>query len=128
MPTDDDFQLKKLCYLFLESIDKTDASGAMPEMILVCNFIQRDLTHTNEYMRGVALRFVCKLKYAELIELLVPSILQNLEAKHAFVCRNAACTMFSVYSDFPDLLAQDHRRDDGGWSHQEAHVRPRVQL
>jgi len=105
MPTEDNFQLKKLCYLFLESIDKMDAKGSMlPEMILVCNFVQQDLLHPNEYMRGVALRFCQKLKYPQLIEPLVPSILQNLEARHAFVRRNAACTMFAVYSDFPDLL------------------------
>jgi coatomer subunit beta len=105
MPSEENFQLKKLCYLFLESVDKTDSKGVMlPEMILVCNFVQQDLVHSNEYMRGVALRFVQKLKYAQLIEPLVPSILQNLEARHAFVRRNAACTMFAVFTDFPELL------------------------
>jgi len=102
---EENFQLKKLCYLFLESVDKMDAKGQMlPQMILVCNFVQQDLVHANEYMRGVALRFVQKLKYTQLIEPLVPSILQNLTARHAFVRRNAACTMFAVFTDFPELL------------------------
>ena len=103
--TEENFQLKKLCYLFLESVDKMDAKGNMlPQMILVCNFVQQDLVHANEYMRGVALRFVQKLKYTQLIEPLIPSILENLTARHAFVRRNAACTMFAVFTDFPELL------------------------
>jgi len=102
---EENFQLKKLCYLFLESVDKLDAKGQMlSEFTLVCNFVQQDLVHANEYMRGVALRFVQKLKHAQLIEPLIPSIIQNLTARHAFVRRNAACTMFAVFSDFPELL------------------------
>ena len=38
----------------------------------------QDLVHANEYMRGVALRFVQKLKHAQLIEPLIPSILQDI--------------------------------------------------
>merc|ERR1711871_34149 len=102
---EENFQLKKLCYLFLESVDKLDAKGHMlSEFTLVCNFVQQDPVHANEYMRGVALRFVQKLKHAQLIEPLIPSIIQNLTARHAFVRRNAACTMFAVFSDFPELL------------------------
>merc|ERR1711998_770220 len=77
------FQLKKLCYLFLETVDKTTAQGDMlPEMILVINFVQKDLLHPNEYMRAVALRLAAKLKYPQLVEPLVPNIVENLENRH----------------------------------------------
>jgi coatomer subunit beta len=101
----EDFQLKKLCYLFLESVDKTDAKGDMlPEMILVINFVQRDLAHPNEYMRAVALRFSSKLKHQQLIEPLVGPILENLNYRFTFVRRQAAACVHTIYSGFPDLL------------------------
>eukprot|EP00656_Telonema_subtile_P013509 TRINITY_DN1685_c0_g8_i1.p1 TRINITY_DN1685_c0_g8~~TRINITY_DN1685_c0_g8_i1.p1 ORF type:complete len:932 (+),score=325.48 TRINITY_DN1685_c0_g8_i1:101-2896(+) len=99
------FQLKKLCYLFLESVDKTNVKGDMlPEMILVINFVQKDLQHPNEYMRAVALRLASKLKYTQLVEPLVPSIMLNLEYRFTFVRRQAAACVNAVYSSFPDLL------------------------
>jgi len=101
----EDFQLKKLCYLFLESVDKTDAKGDMlPEMILVINFVQRDLAHPNEYMRAVALRFSSKLKHSQLIEPLVGPILENLSYRFTFVRRQAAACVHTIFSTFPDLL------------------------
>ena len=82
----ENFPLKKLCYLFLETVDKTNPQGDMlSEMILVINFVQRDLTHPNEYMRAVALRLASKLKYPQLVEPLVPSILENLDYRFTFV-------------------------------------------
>lgn len=99
------FQLKKLCYLFLESVDKTDVHGGMlPEMILVINFVQKDLQHPNEYMRAVALRLASKLKYPQLVEPLVPSVMLNLEYRFTFVRRQAAACVNAIYASFPDLL------------------------
>lgn len=99
------FQLKKLCYLFLESVDKTNVQGDMlPEMILVINFVQKDLVHPNEYMRAVALRLVSKLKYPQLVEPLVPSVLTNLEYRFTFVRRQAAACVNAIYASFPDLM------------------------
>lgn len=55
------------------------------EMILVCNAIQRDLQHPNEYIRGNTLRYLNKLKEPELLETLVPNVRQCLEHRHAYV-------------------------------------------
>lgn len=33
-----------------------------------------DLQHPNEYIRGSTLRFLCKIKEAEILEPLVPSV------------------------------------------------------
>lgn len=95
----EDHTIQKLLLLYLEIIDKTDAKGKiLPEMILICQNLRNNLQHPNEYIRGVTLRFLARLKEAELIEPLIPSILSNLEHRHAFVRRNAILAMNAIYS------------------------------
>ena len=56
-------ELKKLLYFYWEVCPKLDDHGKMrQEMILVCNAIQRDLQHPNEYIRCNTLRFLCKIE------------------------------------------------------------------
>ncbi|GME97534.1 unnamed protein product [Ambrosiozyma monospora] len=81
-------------------------------MILVCNAIQHDLQHPNEFIRGNTLRFLSKLKEPELLEPLVPSCRQCLEHRHAYVRKNAVFAINSIYKvsehlipDAPELLA-----------------------
>ncbi|KAG6547730.1 hypothetical protein Mapa_010543 [Marchantia paleacea] len=93
-----DHTIQKLLLLYLEIIDKTDAHGKiLPEMILICQNLRNNLQHPNEYIRGVTLRFLSRLNEAELIEPLIPSILANLEHRHAFVRRNAILAMMAIY-------------------------------
>ena len=47
--------------------------------ILICQNLRNNLMHPNEYIRGVTLRFLCRIKEEEILEPLTPSILQNLE-------------------------------------------------
>jgi hypothetical protein len=47
--------------------------------ILICQNLRNNLQHPNEYIRGVTLRFLCRIHEEEIIEPLVPSILANLE-------------------------------------------------
>ena len=64
-----DHTIKKLLLIFWEIIPKTSADGKlMQEMILVCDAYRKDLQHPNEFIRGSTLRFLCKLKEAELLE------------------------------------------------------------
>lgn len=57
-----------------ETIEKTDAQGKLlPEMILICQNLRNNLQHPNEYIRGVTLRFLCRIHEEELLEPLVPS-------------------------------------------------------
>ena len=98
-------QLKKILYVFWEIVKKYDEDGKLlTEMILVCNAIRNDLIHANEYVRGSTLRFLCKLKEAELLEPLVPAIKDNLEHRVAYVRRNAVLCIHSLYKTFPDLV------------------------
>ncbi|KAM0469703.1 hypothetical protein ACHAPX_010368 [Trichoderma viride] len=97
--------LKKLLYFYYEICPKLDAAGKLKqEMILVCNGIRNDLQHPNEYIRGNTLRFLCKLKEAELIEPLLSSARSCLEHRHAYVRKNAVFAVASIYQHSPSLI------------------------
>ncbi|WOG92158.1 hypothetical protein DCAR_0311418 [Daucus carota subsp. sativus] len=94
----EDHTVQKLLLLYLEIIDKTDAKGrVLPEMILICQNLRNNLQHPNEYIRGVTLRFLCRLNEAEIIEPLIPSVLANLEHRHQFIRRNAILAVMAIY-------------------------------
>ncbi|ODV87933.1 hypothetical protein CANARDRAFT_26110 [[Candida] arabinofermentans NRRL YB-2248] len=109
-----DKELKKLLYFYWEICPKLEADGKLKhEMILVCNAIQHDLQHPNEYIRGSTLRFLSKLKEPELLEPLVPSCRQCLEHRHAYVRKNAVFAIYSIYKvsehlipDAPELISE----------------------
>ncbi|GAA0184957.1 hypothetical protein Leryth_022394 [Lithospermum erythrorhizon] len=94
----EDHTVQKLLLLYLEIIDKTDSKGkVLPEMILICQNLRNNLQHPNEYIRGVTLRFLCRLNEVEIIEPLIPSVLQNLEHRHPYIRRNAILAVMSIY-------------------------------
>lgn len=105
-------ELKKLLYFYWEVCDKYDQEGKLRhEMILVCNAIQRDLQHPNEFIRGNTLRFLNKLKEPELLETLVPNCRTCMEHRHAYVRKNAVFAIYSIYKvsehlipDAPELI------------------------
>ncbi|KAI9722383.1 MAG: hypothetical protein M1812_001855 [Candelaria pacifica] len=97
--------LKKLLYFYYEICPKLDAGGKLKqEMILVCNGIRNDLQHANEYIRGNTLRFLCKLREAELIEPLLSSARSCLEHRHAYVRKNAVYAVASIYQHSESLI------------------------
>ncbi|CAK7562472.1 MAG: coatomer subunit beta [Sporothrix epigloea] len=97
--------LKKLLYFYYEICPKLDATGKLKqEMILVCNGIRNDLQHPNEYIRGNTLRFLCKLREAELIEPLLSSARACLEHRHAYVRKNAVFAIASIFQHSPSLI------------------------
>jgi len=70
-----------------------------------------DLQHANEYIRGNTLRFLCKLRDAELIEPLLAPARACLEHRHSYVRKNAVFAIASVFQhneslmpDAPELL------------------------
>lgn len=73
-------------------------------MILVCNAIRNDLQHPNEYIRGATLRFLQKVREAELLEPLVPTVRQCLEHRHSFVRKNAVMSVWTIYQDHEHLI------------------------
>jgi len=75
--------------------------------ILICQNLRNNLQHPNEYIRGVTLRFLCRIREEEILEPLVPSILSNLEHRHSYVRRSAVLAINAIYK-FPkgELLLQ----------------------
>ena len=93
-----DHTIKKLLLIFWEIVPKTGQDGKLlHEMILVCDAYRKDLEHPNEYIRGSTLRFLCKLKEAELLEPLMPAIRLCLEHRIAYVRRNI-CDLTWLFS------------------------------
>ena len=100
-----DHTLKKLLMYFWEVVEKTDDDGKLlPEMILMCSFLRNDLTHPNEYIRGLTLRFLCKIKVVDILEPLISTIRANLTHDTAFVRRNAIVCVQNVFTRFPHLM------------------------
>ncbi|KAF3308937.1 coatomer subunit beta [Orbilia oligospora] len=97
--------LKKLLYFYYEICPKLDSSGKLKqEFVLVCNGIRNDLLHPNEFIRGATLRFLCKLREAELLEPLLGSCRQCLEHRHAYVRKNAVFAVQSIFQHFESLI------------------------
>lgn len=98
-------ELKKLLYFYWEIVQKLDSDGKLKqEMILVCNAIQKDLQHPNEYIRGNTLRFLTKLHEPELLEQLIPSARACLEHRHAYVRKYAIFAIYSIYQVSDHLI------------------------
>lgn len=101
----DDHYIKKLVLYFWEVVDKLDKDGKLLSVIiLICSFLRNDLQHPNEYVRGITLRFLCRVTERDLIEPLISSIVQNLKHRVAYVRRNAVLAVHAIYRKFPDLL------------------------
>lgn len=82
--------------------------------ILICQNLRNNLQHPNEYIRGVTLRLLCRVREEDILEPLVPSIVANLEHRHSFVRRNAVLCLNELYKlprgehlfvDAPELVA-----------------------
>lgn len=69
----------------------------LPEMILICQNLLNNLKHPNEYIRGVTLRFLCRISEVEIIEPLITSIIANLEHRNPYVRRSAILAVMSIY-------------------------------
>lgn len=66
-------------------------------MILICQNLRNNLQHPNEYIRGVTLRFLCRIHEEELLEPLIPSVIANLEHRHSYVRKNAVLALAAIY-------------------------------
>jgi coatomer subunit beta len=77
------------------------------EMLLVCNAIRNELQHHNEYVRGCALRFLCKMNMPEILEPLAPSVKDNMSHPHIYVRRNAVLCLYCMYLNFGDSMVPD---------------------
>lgn len=104
-----DIVLKKMCYLYVGNYAKHNPDLAL----LTINFLQRDCKDEDPMIRGLALRSLCSLRVANLVEYLVGPLGSGLKDSNSYVRTVAAIGVLKLYhisastcmdADFPATL------------------------
>ncbi|KAG9455810.1 hypothetical protein H6P81_000318 [Aristolochia fimbriata] len=104
-----DVVLKKMCYLYVGNYAKGNPDLAL----LTINFLQKDCRDEDPMIRGLALRSLCSLRVANLVEYLVGPLGSGLKDSNSYVRMVAAIGVVKLHhisaatcidADFPSLL------------------------
>ncbi|XP_058785110.1 beta-adaptin-like protein A [Vicia villosa] len=104
-----DIVLKKMCYLYVGNYAKVNPDLAL----LTINFLQRDCKDQDPMIRGLALRSLCSLRVANLVEYLVGPLGSGLKDNNSYVRTVAVVGVLKLYhisattcmdADFPETL------------------------
>ncbi|XP_027353830.1 beta-adaptin-like protein A isoform X1 [Abrus precatorius] len=104
-----DIVLKKMCYLYVGNYAKVNPDLAL----LTINFLQRDCKDEDPMIRGLALRSLCSLRVANLVEYLVGPLGSGLKDNNSYVRMVAVIGALKLYhisastcidADFPATL------------------------
>ncbi|KAL4318792.1 hypothetical protein GQ457_18G013440 [Hibiscus cannabinus] len=104
-----DIVLKKMCYLYVGNYAKVNPDLAL----LTINFLQRDCHDQDPMIRGLALRSLCSLRVANLVEYLVGPLGSGLKDSNSYVRMVAVIGVLKLYhisastcvdADFPSTL------------------------
>ncbi|KAE9587034.1 putative beta-adaptin appendage subdomain, AP complex subunit beta [Lupinus albus] len=104
-----DIVLKKMCYLYVGNYAKVNPDLAL----LTINFLQRDCKDQDPMIRGLALRSLCSLRVANLVEYLVGPLGSGLKDNNNYVRTVAVIGVLKLYhisastcidADFPTTL------------------------
>ncbi|KAG7037586.1 Beta-adaptin-like protein A [Cucurbita argyrosperma subsp. argyrosperma] len=104
-----DIVLKKMCYLYVGNYAKVNPDLAL----LTINFLQRDCKDEDPMIRGLALRSLCSLRVANLVEYLVGPLGSGLKDNNSYVRMVAVTGVLKLYhisastcvdADFPATL------------------------
>lgn len=104
-----DIVLKKMCYLYVGNYAKVNPDLAL----LTINFLQRDCKDADPMIRGLALRSLCSLRVANLVEYLVGPLGSGLKDNSSYVRIVAVMGVLKLYhisastcvdADFPQTL------------------------
>ncbi|KAB2019454.1 hypothetical protein ERO13_D08G272500v2 [Gossypium hirsutum] len=104
-----DIVLKKMCYLYVGNYAKVNPDLAL----LTINFLQRDCRDEDPMIRGLALRSLCSLRVANLVEYLVGPLGSGLKDSNSYVRMVAVMGVLKLYhisastcidADFPSIL------------------------
>uniref|UniRef100_A0A5B7BH30 Beta-adaptin-like protein n=1 Tax=Davidia involucrata TaxID=16924 RepID=A0A5B7BH30_DAVIN len=104
-----DIVLKKMCYLYVGNYAKCNPDLAL----LTINFLQKDCKDEDPMIRGLALRSLCSLRVANLVEYLVGPLGSGLKDGNSYVRKVATVGVLKLYhistptcvdADFPAML------------------------
>ncbi|KAG2699742.1 hypothetical protein I3843_07G203400 [Carya illinoinensis] len=111
-----DIVLKKMCYLYVGNYAKVNPDLAL----LTINFLQRDCKDEDPMIRGLALRSLCSLRVANLVEYLVGPLGSGLKDNNNYVRTVAVMGVLKLYhisastcvdADFPAMLKHSMLND-----------------
>ncbi|KAK0572494.1 hypothetical protein LWI29_032332 [Acer saccharum] len=88
-----DIVLKKMCYLYVGNYAKVNPDLAL----LTINFLQRDCKDQDPMIRGLALRSLCSLRVANLVEYLVGPLGLGLKDSNSYVRTVAVFGVLKLY-------------------------------
>ncbi|XVE97541.1 hypothetical protein REPUB_Repub03eG0028200 [Reevesia pubescens] len=88
-----DIVLKKMCYLYVGNYAKVNPDLAL----LTINFLQRDCHDEDPMIRGLALRSLCSLRVANLVEYLVGPLGSGLKDSNSYVRIVAVIGVLKLY-------------------------------
>jgi len=89
----DDLIIKKMLYLYITHYAKSSGGLAL----LMINTLQKDCVNQDPVVRGLALRNLCSLKVANLVEYLESPVAKGLADKNAYVRRSAVMGVLKIY-------------------------------
>lgn len=96
--------LKRLFLMYLSSIQRVDEQGKLlSELILAINSLLNDLSHPNEYIRVLTLKFILTVNEKEFIQPLANAVANNWDASSPLVrkhCYSAICHIYKMYPEF----------------------------
>ncbi|PKU68405.1 beta-adaptin-like protein A [Dendrobium catenatum] len=92
-----DVVLKKMCYLYVCNYARSNPDLAL----LTINFLQKDCRDDDPMIRGLALRSLCSLRVANLVEYLVSPLTTGLKDSSPYVRMVAAIGVLKLYHISP---------------------------
>ncbi|KAL7716641.1 Coatomer subunit beta [Entamoeba marina] len=97
--------VKRLFLMYLTIIPRVDEHGKLlPELILAINSLLQDLSHPNEYIRTLVLKFLIRVPELEILQPLVQGIYSNLTASSSLVRRHCYTLIAHVWNISNDLI------------------------
>eukprot|EP00191_Tetraselmis_sp_GSL018_P016705 CAMPEP_0177583838 /NCGR_PEP_ID=MMETSP0419_2-20121207/3549_1 /TAXON_ID=582737 /ORGANISM="Tetraselmis sp., Strain GSL018" /LENGTH=782 /DNA_ID=CAMNT_0019073283 /DNA_START=341 /DNA_END=2685 /DNA_ORIENTATION=- len=98
--SNEDLVLKKMLYQYIQSY----ASYHPDNVLLTINTLQKDCQDVDPKLRGLALRTLCSLRVANLLEYLVSPLKAGLDDAEAYVRRTAVMGVYKVYHLDSDVV------------------------
>ena len=117
--------VQRVLHVFLEMLPKRDPSNGqfISDLIMICEIISQQIRvllyilfvnwfftsiifckGPNEYLAGCTLRFISSIREENLIQPLLPSILDAITHEHLYVRTNALNCMLQITQTFPSLF------------------------
>jgi len=95
-----DLVQKKMVYLYLQNYAETNSELA----ILTVNQLQKDCRDDDPMIRGLALRSLCSLNLANMVEYLQPAVQKALEDVNGYVRKTAVIGVVKVFHISPSSV------------------------